>query len=113
MKFPNLILLDGETHDSCFEEFIMLPTIRMNRASLLFWGSVIGLVKKWIRSINLKGNFGTLTLRKTWGYQQRVRYGVGFDVISKRFNHSSPKTTMVYLGIEDDEVHDILMNEIG
>ena len=72
-----------------------------------------GLIKKWTQAINLKGNYGTHTLRKTWGYQQRIKYGVGFDVIAKRFNHSDPKTTMTYLGIEDKEVHSILMNEIG
>lgn len=75
--------------------------------------AVHGLVKKWTQAINLKGNYGTHTLRKTWGYQQRTKYGVGFDVIAKRFNHSDPKTTMTYLGIEDKEVHSILMNEIG
>ena len=72
-----------------------------------------GLIKKWTQAINLKGNFGKHTLRKTWSYQQRVKFGVGFDVIAKRFNHSDPKTTMTYLGIEDKEVHNILMNEIG
>lgn len=75
--------------------------------------SVHGLIKKWTQAINLKGNYGTHTLRKTWGYQQRVKYGVGFDVIAKRYNHSDPKTTMLYLGIEDKEVHSVLMNEIG
>lgn len=75
--------------------------------------AVHGLVKKWTQTINLKGNYGTHTLRKTWGYQQRTKYGVGFDVIAKRFNHSDPKTTMTYLGIEDKEVHSVLMNEIG
>lgn len=75
--------------------------------------SVHALIKKWTGTINLKGNYGTHTLRKTWGYQQRVKYGVGFDVIAKRYNHSDPKTTMVYLGINDKEVHSILMNEIG
>ena len=75
--------------------------------------AVHGLVKKWTQAINLQGNYGTHTLRKTWGYQQRTKYGVGFDVIAKRFNHSDPKTTMTYLGIEDKEVHSILMNEIG
>jgi len=34
-------------------------------------------------------------------------------LIAKRFNHSDPKTTMLYLGIEDKEVHRALMNEIG
>ncbi|MCK5784237.1 MAG: tyrosine-type recombinase/integrase, partial [Desulfobacterales bacterium] len=75
--------------------------------------AVHALIKKWTQSINLKGNYGTHTLRKTWGYQQRVKFGVGFDLIAKRYNHTDPKTTMVYLGIEDKEVHSVLMNEIG
>ena len=29
-------------------------------------------VKSWCRTINLKGNFGSHSLRKTWGYHQRV-----------------------------------------
>ncbi len=75
--------------------------------------AVHALIKKWTKTINLKGNYGTHTLRKTWGYQQRVKFGVGFDLIAKRYNHTDPKTTMVYLGIEDKEVHSVLMNEIG
>ncbi|MCP3872129.1 MAG: tyrosine-type recombinase/integrase [Desulfobacteraceae bacterium] len=75
--------------------------------------SVHGLIKKWTSAINLKGNYGTHTLRKTWGYHQRVKFGVGFDVIAKRYNHSDPKTTMDYLGIKDKDVDTVLMNEIG
>jgi len=71
------------------------------------------MIKKWTGAINLKGNYGAHTLRKTWGYHQRVTFGVGFEIISKRFNHSSPAVTMRYLGIEDKEVHNTLMNEIG
>ena len=74
--------------------------------------SVNSLVKSWCRSINLKGNYGTHSLRKTFGYIQRKKYGVGWEVICKRFNHSSPSVTMRYLGIEDKEVNGILMNEI-
>ena len=70
------------------------------------------MVKDWCRSINLKGNYGAHTLRKTFGYIQRVKYGVGFEILCKRFNHSSPAVTMRYLGIEDKEVNGILMNEI-
>jgi integrase len=75
--------------------------------------AVSKLVKKWTRDINLKGNFGAHTLRKTWGYLQRTVHGVGFEIICKRYNHSSPAITMRYLGIEDKEVHSTLMNEIG
>jgi hypothetical protein len=36
-----------------------------------------------------------------------------FEIICKRFNHSRPAVTKRYLGIEDQEVHSTLMNEIG
>ena len=69
-------------------------------------------IKSWCRSINLKGNYGTHSLRKTFGYIQRKIYGVSFEILCKRFNHSSPSVTMRYLGIEDKEVNGILMHEI-
>ena len=75
--------------------------------------AVSKLVKRWTRAINLKGNYGAHTLRKTWGYIQRTVHGVGFEIICKRYNHSSPAITMRYLGIQDREVHNTLMNEIG
>ena len=74
---------------------------------------VNNMVKQWTRSINLRGNYGAHYLRKTWGYVQRTSYGVGFEIRCKRFNHSSPAITMRYLGIEDKEVQNILMNEVG
>jgi len=74
---------------------------------------VNNMVKKWASEINLKGNYGAHSLRKTWGYVQRTVYGVGFEILCKRFNHSSPAITMRYLGIEDKEVQNILMNEVG
>jgi integrase len=75
--------------------------------------SVGRLVKTWAAAINLNGNYGAHTLRKTWGYHQRVNHGVGFEILCKRYNHSSPSITMGYLGIESKEVRDVLMNEIG
>jgi len=69
------------------------------------------MIKDWCDFINT-GNYGTHTLRKTFGYIQRKKYGVGFEILCKRFSHSSPSITMRYLGIEDDEVNGILLNEI-
>ena len=69
------------------------------------------MVKEWCSFIKT-GNYGTHTLRKTFGYIQRKKYGVGFEILCKRFSHSSPSITMRYLGIEDDEVNGILLNEI-
>ena len=33
------------------------------------------LVKSWCKTINLRGNYGSHTLRKTFGYHQRVTFG--------------------------------------
>ncbi|MFO7876112.1 MAG: tyrosine-type recombinase/integrase [Desulfovermiculus sp.] len=46
------------------------------------------LIKGWCKKINLTGNYGSHTLRKTFGYIQRIHYGVGFEILCKRFNHS-------------------------
>lgn len=76
--------------------------------------AVNSLVKKWTAAINLKGNFGCHSLRKTWGFHQRTNYGVGFEVIAKRYNHQNPAVTMRYLGVTDKEVKNILVNnEVG
>ena len=70
------------------------------------------MVKCWCKAINLSGNYGAHSLRKTFGYIQRTKYGVGFEVLCKRFNHSSPQVTMRYLGISDSEVMLILQNDV-
>ena len=70
------------------------------------------MIKERCKTINLEGNYGAHSLRKTFGYIQRTKFGVGFELICKRFNHSSPSVTMRYLGIEDKEVLEILTHEI-
>jgi integrase len=72
--------------------------------------TVSKMVKSWTEG--MQGNFSTHSLRKTWGYIQRTKFGVSFEIICKRFNHSSPSVTMRYLGIEDKEVNGVLLNEI-
>jgi integrase len=76
-------------------------------------GFVNKLIKRWTSNANLRGRYGCASLRKTWGYIQRTVYGVGYEVIAKRFKHSSPAITMRYLGIQDQEVYDSLMHDIG
>ena len=69
-------------------------------------------VKAWTAAINLKGNFGAHTLRKTWTYHQRREFGVSWEVLAKRLNHSSPAVTRRYLGVQDEEVEQVLMNAL-
>ncbi|WP_027179470.1 tyrosine-type recombinase/integrase [Maridesulfovibrio bastinii] len=70
------------------------------------------LVKKWCEKINLKGNYGSHSLRKTFGYQQRVVHNVSVAQLMEVFNHSSPKQTLDYLCIQPEEIRNIYMNEI-
>lgn len=68
--------------------------------------SVNRLVKRWCADINLKGNFGSHTLRKTFGYHQRVQLNTGIPELMVMFNHSTQRQTLDYLGIQPDEIKD-------
>ncbi len=48
-------------------------------------------------------NFGTHSLRKTWGYwtYKVSRYNIG--LIMDTFNHSSPSITLRYIGVNQDQ----------
>jgi integrase len=55
------------------------------------------------RDIGLQGNFGTHSLRKTWGFHARLQ-GVDLALIMHKLNHASLVYTKRYLGITDDEL---------
>ena len=71
--------------------------------------SVNRLVKSWCREINLKGNYGSHTLRKTFGYMQRTQRKTGIPELMALFNHTSQKQTMDYLCIQPDELRNAYM----
>jgi len=74
--------------------------------------SINRVVKQWCKTINLKGNFGSHTLRKTWGYHQRVTYGRGTPELMVCFNHSTEKQTLEYLCVQPEEIKNIYANEL-
>jgi len=55
------------------------------------------------QQVGLRGNFGTHSLRKTWGYHARMQ-GVDLALIMHKLNHESIAYTKRYLGITDDEL---------
>ena len=69
-------------------------------------------VKSWCRAINLKGNYGGHTLRKTFGYHQRVRFGTDLPTLMEIFNHSTQKQTLAYLCVQPDEIRNVYENEL-
>ena len=56
------------------------------------------IIKSTLRELKIKGNFGTHSLRKTFGYH-RYNNGVRLETLQKLFNHSSPAITLRYIGI--------------
>lgn len=70
------------------------------------------MVKLWCLRANIKGNFGSHTLRKTWAFIQYKVFGTDLALISRELNHSSLRTTYAYLGIMPDDVRQAYMNEI-
>lgn len=70
------------------------------------------MVKSWCAAINLKGNYASHTLRKTWGYHQRVTFGVDLPRLTLCFNHSSQRQTLDYLCIQPEEIQEVFDNEL-
>ncbi len=71
--------------------------------------SINRLVKSWCKLINLKGNYGSHTLRKTFGYHQRVQLGTSIPELMVMFNHSTQRQTLDYLCIQAEEIKDAYM----
>ena len=65
------------------------------------------LVKDWCRKVNLKGNYGSHSLRKTWGYMQRTKQDTPIPLLMQAFGHASQQQTLSYLCIQDEEIESI------
>ena len=70
------------------------------------------LVQEWCRKARLKGRYGSHTLRKSHAYIQRTVFNVEWAIISQILGHSSMRETMLYLGVQPEEVRDAFMNGI-
>jgi len=66
--------------------------------------TVNNMVKQWCRDIELSGNYGSHSLRKTWGYHQRVTNNQPIPLLMVAFGHTTQAQTLAYLGIQDDEI---------
>lgn len=65
------------------------------------------LVKNWCENANLKGNFGTHTLRKTWGYMQRKKQDTPVPLLMQALGHASQRRTMEYLCIQERKIENV------
>ena len=63
------------------------------------------IIKTTLRDLGIKGNYGTHSLRKTFGYHRYVN-NVKLETLQRVFNHSSPATTLRYIGITKETIID-------
>ncbi len=74
--------------------------------------SLTRLVKEWTKAIHLKGNYGSHTLRKSWGYHQRVTFGAGIPELMECFGHATQRQTLTYLCVQPEEIRSVYANQL-
>jgi len=84
----------------------------IGQRGLLTVAAVNQLVKKWCKAINLKGNYGSHTLRKTFGYIQRTHFGHSLPELMEVFGHATQRQALTYLCVQPEEIKKIYANEI-
>jgi len=67
------------------------------------------MVSNWCSAVNLKGNYGSHSMRKTFGYHQRTRLNTSVAELMVMFNHSNQRQTLDYLCIQPDEIREAYM----
>lgn len=70
------------------------------------------LVKSWCKEINLTGNYGSHTLRKTFGFMHRTINKTDLPTLMQMFNHSTQKQTLTYLGIQAEKIKSAYLFEL-
>lgn len=83
--------------------------LSQRRNDALTVAAVNRLVKLWCRTAKLTGNFGSHSLRKTWGYQQRIRNKASVALLMKAFGHTTEAQTLDYLCILPDEIRKLYL----
>ena len=73
--------------------------------------SLNALVKLWGQQVGIRENLGSHSLRKSFGYHQRMK-GISIPTLLVIFNHSSQKQTLDYLGINEEEIVEAFQNVI-
>ncbi|MEE8058294.1 MAG: tyrosine-type recombinase/integrase [Pseudomonadales bacterium] len=64
-------------------------------------------VKKWCQEAGIEGNYGSHSLRKTWGYHQRTTNKASVALLMKAFAHIAEEQTLEYLCILPEEIQNL------
>lgn len=70
------------------------------------------MVKGWCKEDGLSGNYGSHSLRKTWGYHQRKYNRAPLPLLMAAFGHSTEAQTLAYLHIQERELRDLYLGMV-
>lgn len=68
------------------------------------------ILKNAAKAVGYRGDIGTHSLRKTFGYRFYQKSGGDVGALMRLFNHDDQTITLRYIGIEQEQVDDIIMN---
>ncbi len=74
--------------------------------------TLTALVKTWAWKADIEGNFGSHSLRKTFGYIHRIYWETDIPTLMEIFNHSNQRQTLRYLCVQPKEIKSVYMKEI-
>lgn len=82
---------------------------RSQKGGALIVESAHKIVKTTLKELNIKGNYGTHTLRKTWAYHMYINNSSNpmmLPYLQQMLNHSSQAVTLRYIGITKEVIKD-------
>lgn len=114
------VVINDSIKETLDEYLSAYPSITSDPDNYVFFNSKMNDLKEPIKrgqawqfitsvcqDVGLRGNYGTHSLRKTWGYHARMN-GVDLALIMSKLNHASLAYTKRYLGITDDELEAVV-----
>lgn len=87
------------------------PLFYSERGDVLKVPSVVRMVKSWCAGAGCKGNYGSHTLRKTWGYHQ-YKAGTPLPILMEAYGHATQQQTLAYLCIQSVEIEAVYELEL-
>ena len=82
---------------------VQSPLFYSAKGGALTVPTVSVMVKEWCEGAGCKGNYGSHSMRKTWGWHQYKR-GTAIPLLMEAFGHHTQAQTLEYLCIQADEI---------
>ncbi len=87
------------------------PLFYSQRSEVLSVPTITNMLKNWCAGAGLKGNYGSHSMRKTWGYWQYKR-GTPLPILMEAYGHATQQQTLGYLCIQAEDIKQVYDMEL-